>query len=116
MRRLVYICDWLPPDFGAVGQYAMLFARQWANKGWAVTLVGLTSGKSRRHQIGAVGDGAFGVLSIHRGTYTKQRLAARLAWTAASNVILLGAAFTAMWRAGAVLLPGHPPHTPRFIH
>jgi hypothetical protein len=27
-QRLVYICDWLPPDFGAVGQYAMLFARE----------------------------------------------------------------------------------------
>ena len=23
-KRLVYICDWLPPDFGAVGQYAMV--------------------------------------------------------------------------------------------
>ena len=47
-RRLVYICDWLPPDFGAVGQYAVLFAREWASEGWAVTLVGLTSGKSSR--------------------------------------------------------------------
>ena len=42
-KRLVYICDWLPPDFGAVGQYAMLSAREWATSGWAVTLVGLTS-------------------------------------------------------------------------
>ena len=41
-KRLVYICDWLPPDFGAVGQYAVLFARQWASEGWGVTLVGLT--------------------------------------------------------------------------
>jgi hypothetical protein len=45
---LVYICDWLPPDFGAVGQYAVLFARQWASDGGAVTLVGLTSGPSNR--------------------------------------------------------------------
>ena len=45
-KRLVYICDWLPPDFGAVGQYAVLFAREWARDGWDVTLVGLTSGKS----------------------------------------------------------------------
>ena len=29
-KRLVYICDWLPPDFGAVGQYAVLSARDWA--------------------------------------------------------------------------------------
>ena len=45
-KKLVYICDWLPPDFGAVGQYAMLEARDWARQGWAVTLVGLTSGVS----------------------------------------------------------------------
>ena len=47
-KRLVYICDWLPPDFGAVGQYAVLVAREWASEGWAVTLVGLTSGQSSR--------------------------------------------------------------------
>ena len=52
-RRLVYICDWLPPDFGAVGQYAVLFARQWASEGWAVTLVGLTSGQSNREPVEA---------------------------------------------------------------
>jgi hypothetical protein len=23
-KRLVYLCDWLPPDLGAVGQYAVL--------------------------------------------------------------------------------------------
>ena len=28
MHRLVYLCDWLPPDFGAVGQYSLLFARE----------------------------------------------------------------------------------------
>src|SRR5262249_47060362 len=44
VKRLVYICDWLPPDFGAVGQYSEIFAREWARDGWAVILVGLTSG------------------------------------------------------------------------
>ena len=47
-RRLVCICDWLPPDFGAVGQYALLSARELAKGGWEVTLFGLTSGKARR--------------------------------------------------------------------
>ena len=60
-RRLVYICDWLPPDFGAVGQYAMLFARQWAKDGWAVTLVGLTSGEPSCERVGPVGDGLAGL-------------------------------------------------------
>ena len=55
--RLVYICDWLPPDFGAVGQYAMLFVREWAKDGWQVTLVGLTSGNSCREAAESIGKG-----------------------------------------------------------
>ena len=29
----LYICDWLPPDFGAVGQYSVIFARELAAEG-----------------------------------------------------------------------------------
>ena len=72
MKRLVYICDWLPPDFGAVGQYAVLFARQWASEGWAVTLVGLTSGPSQPSGRGTIGDGSLEMLRVHRHTYKKQ--------------------------------------------
>ncbi len=42
MLRL-YICDWLPPDFGAVGQYSLEFARQRAFAGEEVVLAGLSS-------------------------------------------------------------------------
>ena len=41
-RMTFYIVDWLPPDFGAVGQYAMLFAREIAATGRRVCLIGLT--------------------------------------------------------------------------
>ena len=92
-KRLVYICDWLPPDFGAVGQYAVLFARQWASEGWAVTLVGLTSGPSNRQAAEPVGDGSLEVLRIHRHTYKKQKFVARLVWTVVSNVLLLARSF-----------------------
>ncbi len=114
-KRLVYICDWLPPDFGAVGQYAVLFARQWAREGWAVTLVGLTSGKSNRQAAEPVGDGSLEVLRIHRQTYKKQKFVARLVWTVVSNMLLLAAAFTAMRRADAVLFTGSPPLMVHFI-
>ena len=43
MHRLVYLCDWLPPDFGAVGQYSLLFARERAAAGEDVVLAGLSS-------------------------------------------------------------------------
>ena len=114
-KRLVYICDWLPPDFGAVGQYAVLFARQWAREGWDVTLVGLTIGKSSRQAAEPIGGGSLEVLRIHRRTYKKQKFASRLVWTVASNILLLAAAFGVMRRADTVLFTGSPPLMVHFI-
>jgi len=114
-KRLVYICDWLPPDFGAVGQYAMLGAREWASEGWAVTLVGLTSGKSSRLAAEPVGHGSLEIIRVHRRSYQKQKLPSRVAWTILSNVMLLGAAFGAMRRADTVLFTGSPPLMLHFI-
>jgi hypothetical protein len=114
-KRLVYICDWLPPDFGAVGQYATLFARQWAQEGWAVTLVGLTSGKAANQSAEPVGEGSLEVIRVHRRTYQKQKFASRLAWTVASNILLLGAALGSMRRADTVLFTGSPPLMAHFI-
>src|SRR5262249_32384738 len=114
-KRLVYICDWLPADFGAVGQYAVLFAREWARDGWDVTLVGLTSGKSSCQAAEPIGDGSLEVLRIHRRTYKKQRSASRLVWTVASNVLLLAGAFKAMRRAGGAVFTRSPPLMLHFI-
>jgi hypothetical protein len=114
-KRLVYICDWLPPDFGAVGQYATLFAREWATNGWAVSLVGLTSGASRQETVHSVGQGSLKISWVHRPTYEKQHFAARFCWTIASNLLLLKAAFGAMRRADAVLFTGSPPLLLHFI-
>jgi hypothetical protein len=49
--RLLYICDWLPPDFGDVGQYGALFARQLAQSGMDVVLCGLSLHRIRRHRL-----------------------------------------------------------------
>src|SRR3954469_17887179 len=114
-KRLVYICDWLPPDFGAVGQYAMLFARQWAAEGWAVTLVGLSSRASERSPSETVGSGSLAVVRVHRRTYQKQKFIARILWTIGANVRLLSAAFNDMRRADAVLFTGSPPLMLHFI-
>jgi hypothetical protein len=114
-KRLVYICDWLPPDFGAVGQYAVLFARQWANDGWTVTLVGLTSGKSIHEDDEPIGEGTLQVVRVHRRTYQKHRLVLRVVWTMISNILLLNASFKAICRADAVLFTGSPPLMLHFI-
>ena len=107
-KRLVYICDWLPPDFGAVGQYAMLEAHQWAARGFAVTLVGLTSGASSREMTAPIGTGSVEIIRVHRRKYQKQRFVERLIWTIASNLALLRGAFAAMRVADLVLFTGSP--------
>ena len=49
---LFYVVDWLPPDFGAVGQYGLIFARELAESGRRVYLLGLTTGTSAvEHQV-----------------------------------------------------------------
>ena len=50
------IADWLPPDFGAVGQYMQMRARALAERGHDVTLIGLSSADgSVRHRSGGRG-------------------------------------------------------------
>src|SRR5262249_60072622 len=105
-QRLVYICDWLPPNFGAVGQYAMLSAREWASQGWAVTLVGLTSEESILESAKSVGQGTIEIVRVHRPIYDKQRFGARFVWTVVSNLLLLRAAFGALKKTDAVLFTG----------
>jgi hypothetical protein len=114
-KRLVYICDWLPPDFGAVGQYAVIEARDWAKRGFAVTLVGLTSGASSPSSPELVGEGSVEIVRVHRRQYQKQRFIDRLIWTIASNLALLHAAFSAMRAADIVLFTGSPPLMLHFI-
>jgi hypothetical protein len=114
-KRLVYICDWLPPDFGAVGQYAVLFAREQAGNGSAVTLVGLTTGRSSRGAPKRLGEGTLEVVRVHRPAYKKQQFVSRVVWTILSNLALLRAAFGPMRQADAVVFTGSPPLMLHFI-
>ena len=52
-KRLVYICDWLAAGLWCCGAIRRCFSRGNGQvKGWAVTLVGLTSGPSGRDAAG----------------------------------------------------------------
>jgi hypothetical protein len=111
--RLVYICDWLPPDFGAVGQYSMLFARELArDRGLHVALVGLTSGE-KASSIERFERGALEIVKVPVPAYDKARTSARIRWTITTNTKLLRAALPFIRKAESVLFTGSPP---LFLH
>lgn len=106
--RLVYLCDWLPPDFGAVGQYALAEAEERARGGDEVTLVGLASaGDSVLER--SVGAGRLTVVRLGTRSYDRTDFFTRTLWTIGTNLRLVAAALPAMLRADEVLFTGSPP-------
>jgi hypothetical protein len=109
---LLYICDWLPPDFGAVGQYSALLARELADEGLDVTLAGLsTLGESDRCE--AIGQGRYREIRLAAKSYDKSRSLRRLLWTAATNTRLIFRLWGLMRRANTIVFTGSPP---LFLH
>ncbi len=108
MTRFLSLCDWLPPDFGAVGQYALTEARERAAAGESVTLVGLSSTRAADSDE-AVGQGHLRVIRVRRPLYDKARFVRRLLWTWMTNTRLVWAARRELRRADEVLFTGSPP-------
>jgi hypothetical protein len=107
-RRIVIVADWLPPDFGAVGQYMLLRARALAERGHEVTLIGLASGAgSRRHE--TRGKGALTELRIAAPAVPRGSLVRRLVWTLWIDLRLVAAGFRSLRVADGVLFTGSPP-------
>ncbi|MGH8611989.1 MAG: hypothetical protein ACREYF_08085, partial [Gammaproteobacteria bacterium] len=110
--RLVYICDWLPSDFGAVGQYSVLFARELATKGYDVTLAGLsTLGNSDFTE--RIGLGRYREIKLATASYNKSSIMRRLFWTARTNTRLIIHLWKHMRAADTILFTGSPP---LFLH
>jgi hypothetical protein len=114
LPSVVYLCDWLPPDFGAVGQYTLEFARQRAALGNYVVLIGLssaaTSVETETHGLGT--------LAIHRlyaPTYDKASFRTRLLWTLKTNLRLVREAGAFVRRASEVRFTGAPPFLLHFL-
>jgi hypothetical protein len=111
-RRLVYICDWLPPDFGAVGQYSVSFARELATEGYDVTLAGLsTLGNGDNTE--TIGLGRYREIRLATGPYDKSNAMRRLFWTAKTNTRLILHLWNYMRAADTILFTGSPP---LFLH
>ena len=109
MHRLVYLCDWLPPDFGAVGQYSVHFARDRAARGEEVVLAGLSStADSVEEEV--CGQGSLRIVRMRRRTYDRARVVRRALWTLATDVRLLWRLRRELWRTDEVLITGAPPY------
>jgi hypothetical protein len=107
-RRVVIIADWLPPDFGAVGQYMQLRAQALAEQGHDVTLIGLASGAgSVRRE--ARGRGSLTELRLAAQAVPRGSLLSRLIWTLWTDLRLVVAAFRYLRAADGVLFTGSPP-------
>lgn len=112
---LTYVCDWLPPDFGAVGQYSVQFAREYAERdGRHVTLVGLTSG-APRVTTETLGHGTLKIVRLAAAPVPKDRLWRRMIWTLHTNLRLLATIIGRTPLGGAVLFTGSPPFLLLFI-
>ncbi|OYQ36215.1 hypothetical protein CHU95_05340 [Niveispirillum lacus] len=115
MTKLVYLCDWLPPDFGAVGQYAVMHCRDRAALGYDVTLVGLTSGNQASLEEQVVGPGRVRTLRLPAPPLDRASLARRLAWTVRTNAMLIVRAWKYLSAADEILFTGSPPFLLHFL-
>lgn len=108
-QKLLYLCDWLPPDYGAVGQYSALFARQLAEEGRDVTLVGLSSRESGT-SCESCGAGSLRQVHLRAATYDKASLLRRMLWTVRINTRLIWHAWRELRRTDVILFTGSPPY------
>jgi hypothetical protein len=76
-----HVVDWLPPDFGAVGQYGAIFARDLAVGGRDVRLIGLATGDDSTTREVLANEKIFRETRIHASAYTKGSFISRLLWT-----------------------------------
>ena len=88
-RPLIIVCDWIPPAFGAVGQYELARAREAAATGRAVTLIGL--GASPGDEILCVDEGRLRIVRIAADAPDKANLLRRALWALSMNARLLKA-------------------------
>src|SRR5438105_6810464 len=109
-RPLFYVVDWLPPDFGAVGQYAQLFAGEIARSGRCVYLIGLTSGAGGKKRESFGPKTFLEITKIENAGYPKTRNLNRLLWTIKTNFRLMREVFTHPdARHAELLFTGSPP-------
>lgn len=114
--QIFYVVDWLPPDFGAVGQYGLLAARALADAGENVRLIGLTTAAPRTTQETLARGNRIEIDYIASAAYLRADLCRRLLWTLKTNFRLLRAVITdPRSRRAKVTFTGAPPFLLFFV-
>jgi len=111
-HRLVYLCDWLPPDLGAVGQYALLAARGRSAGGEDVVLAGLSSTADSRVEEPSgrgAGGGRLRVVRLRAPLYDRADFRTRALWTARTDLRLVWRLRRELRAADEILFTGSPP-------
>lgn len=101
---LVFLCDWLPPDFGAVGQYSLQRARETAAQGQRVVLYGLSSS-----QDSVTEEGLLRIVRLRAPVYDRTRAGQRAWWTLRTALALVCSAFGDIRRCRELMFTGSPP-------
>ncbi len=112
--RLIYVCDWLPPDFGAVGQYSLHFARDYAREGRDVTLVGLSTSRPGVEQE-QHGRGRLTIVRLAGRPYDKTSWLGRMRWTLATDLRLVREVARRRCETDEILFTGAPPFLLHFL-
>ncbi len=107
-QKVLYLCDWLPPDYGAVGQYSLLFARELAESGHDVVLAGLSS-TATSDTLETIGTGRLRQMRLRAAPYDKTALLRRMLWTFGMNTQLLWHVRRQIRTTDTILFTGSPP-------
>jgi hypothetical protein len=111
---LVFLTDWLPPDFGAVGQYSLERAREFAREGRRVALYGLSSA-AHSETLEEFGRGSLRVVRLKAPLYDRSSLRQRAWWTLRANAALLARALGDLRGCGELMFTGAPPFLLHFV-
>ncbi|PTM41727.1 glycosyltransferase [Bosea sp. 124] len=109
-RCATFVCDWLPPAFGAVGQYMLPVAQRAAAEGADVVLIGLG-----RERVGdedqPIGNGRLRIIRIDASATPRKGLLTRGLWAMRINLRLIRETHRALWNRGRgdLMVTGSPP-------
>lgn len=105
----IYVCDWIPPEFGAVGQYTLQRAHRAAQRGGRVVIIGL--GRENEQSLETVGEGQLTVVRLGAKRAPKESFLRRAFWSLTVNARLMAAVASELKRMGqsTILVTGSPP-------